>query len=104
MVIVDFFFFFFFQAEDGIRDKLVTGVQTCALPIWKRHLVVHASAPGDLRPGDEKTAGAGSLSPLSLRDALAPRPGRELASRRRSAGFHTAQSRQDRPGSASRPE
>src|SRR5205823_12213400 len=29
-----FFFFFFFQAEDGIRDKLVTGVQTCALPIY----------------------------------------------------------------------
>src|SRR5205823_7492570 len=28
---------FFFQAEDGIRDKLVTGVQTCALPIWDRH-------------------------------------------------------------------
>src|SRR2546425_5498637 len=27
-------FFFFFQAEDGIRDKLVTGVQTYALPIW----------------------------------------------------------------------
>src|SRR5229473_3291357 len=26
--------FFFFQAEDGIRDKLVTGVQTCALPIF----------------------------------------------------------------------
>src|SRR5438105_11448582 len=26
--------FFFFQAEDGIRDPLVTGVQTCALPIW----------------------------------------------------------------------
>src|SRR5687767_5773137 len=25
---------FFFQAEDGIRAKLVTGVQTCALPIW----------------------------------------------------------------------
>src|SRR5207244_7928876 len=24
----------FFQAEDGIRDDLVTGVQTCALPIW----------------------------------------------------------------------
>src|SRR5687767_15225752 len=32
--------FFFFQAEDGIRDKLVPGVQTCALPILKRcHLV-----------------------------------------------------------------
>src|SRR2546423_14482678 len=28
------FFIFFFQAEDGIRDKLVTGVQTCALPIF----------------------------------------------------------------------
>src|SRR5205823_12118327 len=27
-------FLFFFQAEDGIRDKLVTGVQTCALPIF----------------------------------------------------------------------
>ena len=26
--------FFFFQAEDGIRDRLVTGVQTCALPIF----------------------------------------------------------------------
>src|SRR2546421_3574171 len=28
-----FLFFFFFQAEDGIRDLIVTGVQTCALPI-----------------------------------------------------------------------
>src|SRR2546430_7731794 len=27
--------FFFFQAEDGIRDLTVTGVQTCALPIWE---------------------------------------------------------------------
>src|SRR5205823_8772284 len=35
------FFFFFFQAEDGIRDKLVTGVQTCALPISR-------SSPGTL--------------------------------------------------------
>src|SRR5258707_11195494 len=30
------FYFFFFQAEDGIRDIGVTGVQTCALPICKR--------------------------------------------------------------------
>src|SRR5688572_32587649 len=29
-------FFFFFQAEDGIRDLTVTGVQTCALPICGR--------------------------------------------------------------------
>src|SRR5437016_9629881 len=28
-------FFFFFQAEDGIRDWSVTGVQTCALPIYR---------------------------------------------------------------------
>src|SRR5256885_12997719 len=28
--------FFFFQAEDGIRDYKVTGVQTCALPIYRR--------------------------------------------------------------------
>src|SRR5215217_9781919 len=33
-VIRIFFFFFFFQAEDGIRDIGVTGVQTCALPIF----------------------------------------------------------------------
>src|SRR5688572_30922930 len=32
-MVVYFFFFFFFQAEDGIRDLTVTGVQTCALPI-----------------------------------------------------------------------
>src|ERR1022692_3240772 len=29
-----FALYFFFQAEDGIRDYKVTGVQTCALPIW----------------------------------------------------------------------
>src|SRR5438093_7948231 len=35
-------FFFFFQAEDGIRDWSVTGVQTCALPIWpvRLHLLM----------------------------------------------------------------
>src|SRR5207249_6367983 len=32
-VVVAVVFFFFFQAEDGIRDRNVTGVQTCALPI-----------------------------------------------------------------------
>src|SRR6266496_5847256 len=31
-------FFFFFQAEDGIRDLYVTGVQTCALPIFGQFL------------------------------------------------------------------
>src|SRR2546427_12232811 len=33
------FFFFFFQAEDGIRDLTVTGVQTCALPIYIAEIV-----------------------------------------------------------------
>src|SRR6266568_7156089 len=32
-VVIFCFVFFFFQAEDGIRDGTVTGVQTCALPI-----------------------------------------------------------------------
>src|SRR6478609_10447194 len=36
-------YIFFFQAEDGIRDKLVTGVQTCALPI--------SPQPGSCRTG-----------------------------------------------------
>src|SRR2546423_8801318 len=44
------FFFFFFQAEDGIRDKLVTGVQTCALPIslsWRAWSKAPAQGAGD---------------------------------------------------------
>src|SRR3712207_8058281 len=40
------FLFFFFQAEDGIRDIGVTGVQTCALPISMRHAhLLGASEP-----------------------------------------------------------
>src|SRR5258708_10905503 len=41
---------FFFQAEDGIRDDLVTGVQTCALPICKisdQFFVERVREPGD---------------------------------------------------------
>src|SRR5438552_18830645 len=34
LVTIYLYGFFFFQAEDGIRDDLVTGVQTCALPIY----------------------------------------------------------------------
>src|SRR5215510_723417 len=41
--------FFFFQAEDGIRDGHVTGVQTCALPIFDRERGTGGVA-GDLRP------------------------------------------------------
>src|SRR2546426_6391892 len=54
--------FFFFQAEDGIRDYKVTGVQTCALPIYcagcahryllrgKRYRQAPHSEPGDPEP------------------------------------------------------
>src|SRR2546426_12608209 len=35
-MIFTLYFFFFFQAEDGIRDYKVTGVQTCALPICRQ--------------------------------------------------------------------
>src|SRR5438105_10936390 len=45
-----FFFFFFFQAEDGIRDPLVTGVQTCALPIWVARWKSETAAALSLAP------------------------------------------------------
>src|SRR6266496_60075 len=41
-----FLLFFFFQAEDGIRDLYVTGVQTCALPIWPDAIVMRHAASG----------------------------------------------------------
>src|SRR2546430_11402531 len=54
--------FFFFQAEDGIRDLTVTGVQTCALPIWSAHVSSEASCEGGgvpstslVQPGDRKS-------------------------------------------------
>src|SRR5690606_39597157 len=40
------YFFFFFQAEDGIRDFHVTGVQTCALPICRTPSHTPARSPG----------------------------------------------------------
>src|SRR5256886_10844306 len=41
-------FCFFFQAEDGIRDLTVTGVQTCALPIYVRTIIMHAGDTSNL--------------------------------------------------------
>src|SRR5437764_10960713 len=52
---------FFFQAEDGIRDTSVTGVQTCALPICSDHSSSPAVTRGiqqptrGLRPGQPQT-------------------------------------------------
>src|SRR2546425_5541148 len=62
--------FFFFQAEDGIRDKLVTGVQTCALPISSTReaiaplawLEARALVLGDARYARAWTERAGQVS------------------------------------------
>src|SRR5688572_32366244 len=70
-----FFFFFFFQAEDGIRDLTVTGVQTCALPIF---------LAGPIRSGRCSTAGwsrPGSPSPLRPSSSEERRVGKECRSR-----------------------
>src|SRR5206468_4964912 len=73
-------FFFFFQAEDGIRDLIVTGVQTCALPICP-------ALPG---PGGARLRGgrAGLSRPLCLGRAVlslvVPRDARRRRRLRRS--------------------
>src|SRR2546425_8140674 len=64
-------YFFFFQAEDGIRDKLVTGVQTCALPICHRLHGGYPAEPGAPRPA----SGAVPSRPV------APRPDGRAAAR-----------------------
>src|SRR5205085_9487587 len=58
-----FYFFFFFQAEDGIRDLTVTGVQTCALPISERG---SRRSSGRVRPsiGGPSAASRGSCGLL----------------------------------------
>src|SRR5690606_40160756 len=76
-------FFFFFQAEDGIRDFHVTGVQTCALPIFLSLEVVlvgrltmeEKEAPVILQPAFRN-------GPSTLHRALGNRPGPRLIGRR----------------------
>src|SRR6266404_8241545 len=68
------FYFFFFQAEDGIRDKLVTGVQTCALPICRirrdRPRLLSGGPPADARrPPARGLAAADRLGESELRSA-----------------------------------
>src|SRR5204862_2274119 len=69
-----FFFFFFFQAEDGIRDLYVTGVQTCALPIlpaFKRPARPSGtSSSSHRRSGSPITASGCSLSGLTAMPGL----------------------------------
>src|SRR5882762_909012 len=53
------FFFFFFQAEDGIRDSSVTGVQTCALPICTKQLFAMGPAASQIAIKQLGTNGGG---------------------------------------------
>src|SRR2546430_16250527 len=53
--------FFFFQAEDGIRDLTVTGVQTCALPISAAGSAGDTPGTSNLPPSRSPPASAGSI-------------------------------------------
>src|SRR5207253_6389046 len=70
------YFFFFFQAEDGIRDGHVTGVQTCALPIsnasecTSRVLRLRAFTPS--RSGSHALAASSSLSSCTSNSTAIP--------------------------------
>src|SRR5690349_23822782 len=79
------FFFFFFQAEDGIRDLYVTGVQTCALPILKfieRELVVVVGVEShEARAGAVAGAGIQGIAELGERRSEERRVGKECRSR-----------------------
>src|SRR5690606_40961639 len=63
---------FFFQAEDGIRDFHVTGVQTCALPISSRWEAL-AEAAGKFRPRPRAGPGKPAAKPTATL-ATGPRP------------------------------
>src|SRR6267143_4598789 len=72
-----YYVFFFFQAEDGIRDGTVTGVQTCALPISERRLLRFTRMKRDVWPqvkhyegGGVRLAAMRSLSLLCVLTAL----------------------------------
>ena len=76
-----FFFFFFFQAEDGIRDWSVTGVQTCALPICVLSGVFSVVVGAPVEAGDSLLgAGEAGVSVLVFRSEER-RVGKECRSR-----------------------
>src|SRR5437870_11119673 len=62
-----FVFFFFFQAEDGIRDGHVTGVQTCALPIFRVLGRDHSRRGRQRRSQDSRTALHRGVLPMRRR-------------------------------------
>src|SRR2546430_13574880 len=74
--------FFFFQAEDGIRDLTVTGVQTCALPICGAAAVpVARHGPPAGRPVGERAEVRGALR-VAVLEVPGGRRLAELADRR----------------------
>src|SRR5438093_10583287 len=75
--LICFLCFFFFQAEDGIRDWSVTGVQTCALPIsiW-RALRLSGSVPASRPPRRAGAAQPESAPDRARADGDAPSQGR----------------------------
>src|SRR5438445_3725724 len=68
---------FFFQADDGIRDIGVTGVQTCALPIWRGRLPIALRAGDAARSDATRPRPARAASPA--RSAMGSRPRRPPA-------------------------
>src|SRR2546429_3465941 len=65
---------FFFQAEDGIRDVAVTGVQTCALPISLRARARRRSRGGDGRAALRRSAAAAARREPERGAGRPPRP------------------------------
>src|SRR5690606_41054413 len=71
------FSFFFFQAEDGIRDFHVTGVQTCALPIsWPPRARCRADAGHRGTPNCRRNHGIGRAGRAGPRVTLGSDPAR----------------------------
>src|SRR2546428_4981841 len=66
------YLFFFFQAEDGIRDLIVTGVQTCALPIY--FAMGRKQDTAVPRPGSLVTCMAPLCSSMMRWQRASPRP------------------------------
>src|SRR2546422_10577900 len=73
------FFFFFFQAEDGIRDVAVTGVQTCAVPattVATRSVRMMSWGPGNGSPARNPVAPAMIARPNQAATVARAAPGR----------------------------
>src|SRR6266496_644209 len=93
--------FFFFQAEDGIRALYVTGVQTCALPIYARFdavLLPGEAAPPLAQPvADGVGRGLPQVGPTRADGTMPPRGGRPRREEKEEAGGGRRRGRGDPP-------